>query len=215
MRMRKKKWARPELENCSYFIKEPKSNKGKWNDFFKNHAPLYLELGCGKGNFISKAAYKNQNINYIAIDLKDDMLGYARRKIQEEYRNKPIENIAILAYDIERILDIFDENDKIDKIFINFCNPWPRPKHRKRRLTYTRQLEMYKVFLADNGEIHFKTDDYELYRDTLEYLRESGFEIIQNIEDLEKINDSENIVTEHEQMFMNEGIKIKKIIAKK
>ncbi|MBR6034349.1 MAG: tRNA (guanosine(46)-N7)-methyltransferase TrmB [Clostridia bacterium] len=215
MRMRKKKWARPEIESSNFFINNPIENRGKWHDYFENTAPIHLELGCGKGNFISKLAHKNKGINYIAIDMIDDMLGYACRKVKEEYGDKTIENVAILAYDIERILDVFDENDTIDRIYINFCNPWPRPKHRKRRLTHTRQLEKYKVFLADDGEIHFKTDDDGLYKDTLEYLQESGFEIIENIEDLEKANDTENIVTEHEQMFMNDGIKIKKIIAKK
>ncbi len=103
MRMRKKKWARPELDSCEYFIKEPMINKGKWIEFFKNSAPIYLELGCGKGNFISKLACKNRDINFIAIDIKDDMLGYARRKIEEEYEGNGIDNVALLAYDIERI----------------------------------------------------------------------------------------------------------------
>ena len=110
--------------------------------------------------------------------------------------------------------DIFSEKDKIDRIYINFCNPWPRPKHRKRRLTHTRQLEKYKEFLKSGGEIHFKTDDDELYKDTLEYFKKTGFNIVENIVDLASIKDEENIITEHEQMFMDEGIKIKKIIAK-
>ena len=108
--------------------------------------------------------------------------------------------------------DVFDKNDKIDRIYINFCNPWPRPKHRKRRLTHTRQLEKYKQFLKEGGEIHFKTDDDELYKDTLTYFKEAGFKILKDITDLANTNE-ENIITEHEQMFMNEGIKIKKIVA--
>lgn len=212
--MRKKPWARPELEVCDFFIKEPAANKGRWNEYFKNKAPIYLELGCGKGSFIAQIAHKNKNINFIAIDLKDDMLGYARRKVEAEYGKEKIENIALLAYDIERILDIFSKEDKIDRIYINFCNPWPRPKHRKRRLTHSRQLEKYKVFLKSGGEIYFKTDDDGLYIDTLTYFKEVGFEIVQNTEDLGKQLDEENIITEHEQMFMDNGIKIKKIVAK-
>ncbi len=214
MRMRKKPWARPELEKCDYFFKEPTINRGKWKDVFSNDAPIHLELGCGKGNFISQIAFRNQNINYIAIDLKDDMLGYARRKTEESFNGKPIRNLTLLAYDIERIDDIFSEDDKIDRIYINFCNPWPRPKHRKRRLTHTRQLEKYKIFLKQGGEIHFKTDDDELYKDTITYLKEANFEIVYKTEDLGKNNDAENIVTEHEEMFMENGIKIKKIIAR-
>lgn len=214
MRMRKKPWARPELEKCDYFLKEPTINRGKWKDVFSNDALIHLELGCGKGNFISQIAFRNQNINYIAIDLKDDMLGYARRKTEESFNGKPIRNLILLAYDIERIDDIFSEDDKIDRIYINFCNPWPRPKHRKRRLTHTRQLEKYKIFLKQGGEIHFKTDDDELYKDTITYLKEANFEIVYKTEDLGKNNDAENIVTEHEEMFMENGIKIKKIIAR-
>lgn len=215
MRMRKKPWARPELEVCKFFIKEPTSQKGKWKQFFKNDAPIFLELGCGKGSFIAQIASKNCNINFIAIDLKDDMLGYARRKLEIAYEGKTIENVALIPYDIERIGDILSEEDTIDRIYINFCNPWPRPKHRKKRLTHIRQLEKYKLFLKDNGEIHFKTDDDDLYKDSLSYFKEAGFEILENIEDLEKETDKQNYITEHEQMFMEQGIKIKKIVAKK
>ena len=101
--MRKKKWARPELDNCKYFLQDPNINRGKWREYIGNDNPIYIELGCGKGNFISKIACKNRNINFIAIDIKDDMLGYARRKIEETYDGKNIYNITLLAYDIERI----------------------------------------------------------------------------------------------------------------
>ena len=214
MRMRKKRWARPELEECKYFLKDPTSNKGKWKEAFTNNAPIHLELGCGKGNFISRISIKNPNINYIAIDLKDDMLGYARRKIEQAYSGEQVNNVWLVAYDIERIEDIFSEKDIIDRIYINFCNPWPKAKHRKRRLTYPKQLEKYKIFLKPGGEIHFKTDDSELYIDTLSYLEEAGFEIVFNTDDLSKENDENNIITEHEAMFTEQGIKIKKIIAK-
>ena len=123
-------------------------------------------------------------------------------------------NVWLVAYDIERIEDIFSEKDIIDRIYINFCNPWPKAKHRKRRLTYPKQLEKYKIFLKPGGEIHFKTDDSELYIDTLSYLEEAGFEIVFNTDDLSKENDENNIITEHEAMFTEQGIKIKKIIAK-
>ena len=214
MRMRKKRWARPELEKCEYFLKEPTTNKGKWKDAFINRGPIHLELGCGKGNFISKISIQNLDINYIAIDLKDDMLGYARRKIEESFNGNPINNVCLLAYDIERIDDIFSSKDKVERIYINFCNPWPKAKHRKRRLTHPKQLEKYKIFLIPGGEIHFKTDDTELYIDSISYFKEAGFEIVFNTDDLGRENDTNNIITEHEEMFMEEGIKIKKIIAK-
>ena len=135
MRIRYKKWARPELEASEFYVKEPEKLKGNWKNFFKNpNNPLHLELGCGKGTFISKLASENTNINYIAIDLVDAMLGLAKRNIENEYNLKKLDinNIALTRFDIERILLILEKKDNIERIYINFCNPWPRGKHRKK-----------------------------------------------------------------------------------
>ena len=217
MRIRYKKWARPELEASEFYINNPEDYKGKWRDVFKNDNPIQLELGCGKGNFIAKLASRNQNVNYVAVDLIDAMLGLAKRNIEREYKEKDLktDNIRIIRYDIERILNIMSKEDEIDRIYINFCNPWPRPKHRKKRLTHSKQLELYKTFLKDNGEIYFKTDDIDLFNDSIKYFEESGFKVKNRTYDLhnEPIFDN-NIITEHEEMFSNEGIKIKALIAK-
>lgn len=217
MRIRFKAWARPELEASKFYILEPEKIKGKWREQFKDpDKPLYLELGCGKGGFISKIASSHPENNYIAIDLVDAMLGLAKRNIEEQYKKANIntDNILITRFDIERILLILDQKDSIDRIYINFCNPWPKGKHRKKRLTHTRQLEKYKEFLKPNGEIFFKTDDDELFEASLTYFKESGFEIIKKTYDLHSEETSENIRTEHEEMFSNEGIKIKALVAK-
>ncbi len=213
MRMRKKAWARPELEKCSYFIQQPTSQRGKWNEWFSQQAPIYLELGCGKGSFLAQMASANLGINFIAVDIKDDMLGYARRKLQQIYNEKEINNVALVPYDIERIKDIFSQKDTVDRIYINFCNPWPRPRHHKKRLTHTRQLEKYKEFLKIGGEIFFKTDDSNLYKDSLQYFKQAGYNIIKKTDNLDR-QDS-NIETEHEIMFREIGIPIKQIIAKR
>ena len=124
-------------------------------------------------------------------------------------------NVILTRFDIERILLILNEQDNVDRIYINFCNPWPKGKHRKKRLTHTRQLEKYKVFLnKEHGEIHFKTDDDALFESSLIYFEESGFEIIRKTYDLHSENDWENVETEHEKMFTEQGIKIKALIAK-
>lgn len=217
MRIRFKAWARPELEASSFYILEPEKIKGKWRENFKEpNNPLHLELGCGKGGFISKIASSNPKNNYIAIDLVDAMLGLAKRKIEEEYKNanKETDNVLITRFDIERILLIFDKEDKVDRIYINFCNPWPKGKHRKKRLTHTRQLEKYKEFLKPGGEIYFKTDDDDLFEASLTYFEETGFEIIKKTYDLHSEECPENVRTEHEEMFSKEGIKIKALIAK-
>ena len=197
MRIRFKPWARPELEASDFYRDNPEELKDKWIKEFKNqNNPINLELGCGKGQFIAQLAVQNPEVNYIAIDLVDAMLGLAKRNVEQVYseQNKDVENL----------------------IYINFCNPWPKGKHRKKRLTHTRQLEKYKTFLAEDGEIYFKTDDDDLFNGSLGYFEESGFKILDKTYDLhaEPIWDN-NIETEHEKMFSEQGIKIKALIAKK
>ena len=218
MRIRYKKWARPELEASEFYIDNPEELKGAWKEKFKNpKLPLHLELGCGKGQFISELASSNMNINYIAIDLVDAMLGLAKRNVETVYAEKNLEpeNILLTRFDIERILLILDKKDEVERIYINFCNPWPKGKHRKKRLTHARQLEKYKEFLKSGGEIYFKTDDDDLFNSSLMYFKETGFEIIKKTYDLHSEPIFErNIETEHEKMFSEQGINIKALIAK-
>ena len=217
MRIRYKKWARPELEASKFYEDNPEEWKGKWKEHFtKTSNPIHLELGCGKGQFISKLAVENQNTNYIAIDLVDAMLGLAKRNIENAYKEENIEpeNVIITRFDIERINLILDKKDNIERIYINFCNPWPKGKHRKKRLTHSKQLEKYKQFLQPNAEIYFKTDDDGLFESSLIYLEESGFKVVSKTYDLHKEPIfKNNIETEHEKMFTEQGIKIKALIA--
>ena len=217
MRIRFKPWARPELEASDFYRDNPEELKDKWIKEFKNqNNPINLELGCGKGQFIAQLAVQNPDINYIAIDLVDAMLGLAKRNVEQVYReqNKEVENLILTRFDIERITMILGKQDNIKRIYINFCNPWPKGKHRKKRLTHTRQLEKYKTFLAEDGEIYFKTDDDDLFNSTLLYLEETGFEVKAKTYDLHQEPIFEhNIETEHEKMFTEQGIKIKALIA--
>ena len=143
------------------------------------------------------------------------MLGLAKRNVEQVYQEKNIEpdNVALTRFDIERIPMILDKTDNIRRIYINFCNPWPKGKHRKKRLTHTRQLEKYKQFLAENGEVYFKTDDDELFEESLEYFEQSGYEITYITRDLHNSDVEYNVETEHERMFSAEGIPIKYCIA--
>ena len=218
MRIRFKPWARPELEASKFYIDNPQDYKDKWKTLYKNAQPFHVELGCGKGSFISKLAVKNDNVNYLAIDLVDAMLGLAKRNVEQTYKdeNKELDNVYLTRFDIERIFEILGKEDKVERIYINFCNPWPRGKHHKKRLTHTRQLEKYKEFLTENGQIYFKTDDDSLFKDSLIYFKECGFEIEKHTYDLEnEVEFWENIETEHEKMFKEQGIKIKALIATK
>ena len=187
MRIRFKPWARPELEASNFYRDNPEELKNKWINEFKNrNNPIHLELGCGKGQFISQIAIQNPFRNYIAIDLVDALLGLAKRNIEQVYQeqNREIDNVILTRFDIERINLILGEKDNIKRIYINFCNPWPKGKHRKKRLTHTRQLEKYKTFLAKDGEIYFKTDDDDLFNGSLGYFEEAGFTILKKTYDL-------------------------------
>ena len=217
MRIRHKPWAKPELEASSYFVQHPEQYKNRWLEQFSTKQPFYIELGCGKGGFISRAAFQNPQINYLAVDIKYEMLGLARRNVEKVFAagGRTPDNVLLTAHNIERIDLMLGERDVADRIYINFCNPWPRTKHKKRRLTHPRQLMHYRTFLKDDGELHFKTDDDELFAESLEYLQDCGFEVTYLTDDLHASGYEPNIVTEHEKMFSDEGIKIKFLIARK
>ena len=215
MRMRRKPWARPELEECKFFVQKPNEHKGKWDDFFAKKQPIYLELGCGKGTFMAVHGSKNPNTNYMAIDIKDEVLVLAKRNIEEAYKKEGnnLDNIALMAQEIALIDEMLGDGDVIERIYINFCNPWPKDRHKKRRLTHTRKLASYKNFLKKEGEIWFKTDDDELFEESLEYFKEANMELKYITYDLHNSGFEGNVVTEHETMFSNQGIKIKFLIA--
>ncbi|WP_035289621.1 tRNA (guanosine(46)-N7)-methyltransferase TrmB [Clostridium sp. KNHs214] len=208
MRLRKKWWARPELEKSEAFISDAKELKGRWHEEFRNDNDIYLELGCGRGGFVSKAALKHLDKNFVAVDLKDEVLIYVLRRLQEE----EITNVRITAMNIMGISDVFQKGE-IKRIFINFCNPWPKERHKKRRLTHTKFLEYYKQFIEKGCQIWFKTDDDELFEESLEYFKESGFSFKYLTRDLHNENFNDNIVTEYESKFVEQGIKIKFLIA--
>ena len=219
MRIRKKKWAAPELAVCDFFVKKPEEHAGNWKNAFKKEQPLYLEIGCGKGGFAGQLALQNPDKNIIAVDIKIDMLGVGRRSIVKLFEEAgktqdDITNLLLVNYNVEQLDKIITAEDTIDRLFINFCNPWPRDKHNKRRLTFPRKLEMYKTFLNKDSEIRFKTDDDELFNESLEYFEQSGYEIKYITCDLHASDVTDNIETEHEKMFSAEGIKIKYCIAK-
>ncbi len=208
MRLRKKIWARPELEASHIVVTDHYEYKGKWAKEFKNTNEIHLELGCGMGGFISEKSKQNLDINFIGIDLKDEVLVFALRKVLEVrgVQGKENLNVRLMPMNIMLIDDVF-EKDEISRIYINFCNPWPKERHNKRRLTYTKSLANYKKFLKPGSEVWFKTDDTELFEDSIEYLKESGFEIIFSTYDLHNSDFKENVVTEYEAKFAKLGMK--------
>lgn len=212
MRLRKKKWARPELEASPLFksFEEAKALKGQWKEEFKNNNDIYLELGCGRGGFAAQVGKRYPDKNLVSVDIKDEILVYALKNIL----GAELTNARLIAMQIAFVEEIFAENE-IGRIYINFCNPWPKDRHKKRRLTHSKFLEKYKKFIKPGTEIHFKTDDLELFDESFEYFEESGFEILFKTYDLHNSEYAEeNMMTEYESKFKELGIKSKFLIAK-
>ena len=211
MRIRKKKWAEPELAECRYYINEPEHYHGRWKEFFGNDKPIELEIGCGKCTFSAEKAIRDPDKNFIALDIKSDMLGVGRRNVERIFaeNDRSPDNIALVRCNVEQIDKAFSAEDHIAVMYINFCNPWPREKHKKRRLTYPRKLKMYRDFLTDDAVIYFKTDDDELFEESIGYFEQAGYTIRFITRDLHHSEVRDNIMTEHEKMFSDEGIPIK------
>ena len=129
MHMRTKKWAKPELAVCPYFTDEPETKRGRWRAQFEREQPLYLELGCGKGVSTAAMVKDNPTINYVAVDITCNVLGDTRRNIEKAFDGEPVKNVMIARYDISYIEKVFAPEDRVERIYINFCNPGTkRPK---------------------------------------------------------------------------------------
>ena len=146
LRIRKKKWARPELAACPFYLDAPQEAAGGWASAVLRGPVrlLHLDLGCGKCTFLAALAHREQGVNFIGVDISEDILGVARRNIEAEFDGEPVENIALLAFNIEKLDTLFAPQEKAARIYVNFCNPWQKAGDHKRRLTHTRQLETYK-----------------------------------------------------------------------
>lgn len=202
MRMRKKHWAIPMLTDNQYIYMKPKGGIGKWQEKFRKQQPIHLEIGAGRGDFLVEMARLNQNINYIAMDREANAFVEAGEKIKEA----ELPNIIGILGDADHLLDIFGEGE-ISKIYINFCNPWPKNRHKKRRLTHPIFLEVYKKILKENGEIEFKTDNDELFEDSIDYFEKEGFEI--EVIDRDKDANEDEAISYYESKWREQGIKIK------
>lgn len=204
MHMRRKPWARPELAVCPYFIKDPFVMSGRWRASFPKEQPLWAEFGCGKGGFLAYMGPRMPEVNFLGVDLKSDVLGVARRAISEAYGEEPVDNLRLSAFDLERLPLCMDENDRIDRLFIHFPNPWYKKSDHHKRLTHPKFLERYRTLLAPGAELWFKTDDPGLFEATQEYLNQSGYRILERIADL-PLGAFGLPSTEHEARFRAEG----------
>jgi tRNA (guanine-N7-)-methyltransferase len=208
MRLRNNKNAKSILEESKYVVKEPEKNKGKWNKVFNNDNPIEIEIGCGKGNFIINNALAYPNKNFIGIEMYDTVLMYAVNKIE-----KDIPNLKFIRMDARLIEDVFDK--EIDKIYLNFSDPWPKNRNAKRRLTHERFLSRYDSIFKGEKTIFLKTDNVGLFEFSIESLSCYGYKLKNVSLDLVNSDFEGNIMTEYEKKFTDMGIKINRLEAYK
>ena len=201
MRMRRKKHREERMENCcDIVIEDIFKYKEDITKVFQNKNPLHLEIGCGKGGFISEVAERNPDINYIAFEKNLDVLVLAMEKVKA----KELKNVKFVPGDAEALGQL-DEQKSVERLYINFCDPWHKWGHRKRRLTYERYLSMYERIMKESGEIHFKTDNAPLFEFSLNSFSDFGMKLKNITLDLHKSKFEGNVMTEYEKLFSEKG----------
>ncbi len=203
MRQRRVKNEKEKVMSYSQILAiKPEDHKGKWNQFFKNENEIHIEIGCGKGRFITSLAEMNPDTNYIAIEPIGTVLLRALEKIEKSELN----NVKCAWRFADVICEYIGENE-INKIYLNFSDPWPKIRHAKRRLTHKNFLESYKRILKPEGIIEFKTDNKDLFDFSLKEFELCGFTVQDVTNDLHSIL-MDNVMTEYEQKFSRRGMKI-------
>lgn len=204
MRLRNKPWASEKIgQYPHYIVPNPEDYKGRWNEAFKNENPLHIEVGTGKGQFLLGMAKQNPHINYIGIELFESVIVSALdRLIEAELPNFKLLNVN--AVELEKY---FTKND-VERVYLNFSDPWPKKRHAKRRLTYKSFLQSYENILVNEGEIHFKTDNQGLFEFSLMSFSEYGLLLKFLSLDLHKSDFEGNIMTEYEEKFSQKGQRI-------
>ena len=210
MRHRRKPWSETEMANNKALVTNPTENKGKWNEAFGNDNPIYVEIGCGKGGFLSEMSKLYPNINFIGMEKEDQIVAAALKKSRESGVG---ENIRFMVENVANINEIF-ETGEVERLYINFCDPWPPKRHAKRRLTHRDFLLRYRQVLRAGGEIHFKTDNVGLFAFSVTEFPLGGFYPEQVTHDLHA-QGIQGIMTDYEEKFHNMGTKINRCVAVK
>ena len=202
VRLRNKPWAEEFIQNHpEVIIPNPEEYKGKWNEVFGNDHPLHIEVGTGKGQFVTGMALANPHINYIGIELYDSVIVCALEKVLEANTPPNLRLLKVNGADLEKY---FTKND-VSQVYLNFSDPWPKIRHAKRRLTHEGFLKLYESILIDNGELHFKTDNRGLFEYSLTSISEYGMLLKYVSLDLHANMPEDNIMTEYEEKFSAKG----------
>ena len=212
MRLKNIPGARERIAESKFVIQEPKSMKGSWRTFFENHNEIHIEVGMGKGRFMMEMAEKNPEINYLGIEMYSSVLLRAIQKMEE----KELHNLRFILMDAREIEEVFD-HEEVDRIYLNFSDPWPKDRHAKRRLPSRQFLQRFEQVLKKDGVIEFKTDNRDLFDFAVEETEPAGWEILEISYDLhqdEKMM-KDNVMTEYEERFSSLGNPIYKYIIRK
>lgn len=214
MRLKHVKGAEERIETSEYVVDDEEARAGTWRERFGNDHPIHLEIGMGKGRFLLELATRNPDINYVGIERYSSVLIRAiQKREQEEY--KDLTNIYFICTDAQNIQKIFAK-DEIDRIYLNFSDPWPKERHAKRRLTSRRYLRRYEDILKRDGVIEFKTDNTVLFQFSLEEVEAAGWELLASTTDLrnDPVLSAGNVMTEYEEKFSAKGVAVCKLIAR-
>lgn len=209
MRMRKKKNCDIRLEKSGQlWIRTPEDLKGHWANEFNNNNPIHIEIGCGKGKFICEMAQKYPQINFIAIEVVKDVMVLAMEKAQ------PLElpNLRFIIADAEKIGDYFEKGE-VSRIYLNFSDPWKKNKQAKRRLTHKNFLDVYKSILNKDDYVCFKTDNQKLFEFSLNSFAAEDFKMSNITFDLHNSGFEDNVMTEYETRFSEQGMPIYRVCA--
>ena len=211
MRLRNVRGAREVLAKSVYVIAEPEMHKGNWKKVFENENPIHMEIGMGKGKLLLEQAALHPEINYIGVEMYASVLVRAVQKLEGM---PEIPNIRFLNFPAEQ-LEKFFAPEEVEKIYLNFSDPWPKARHAKRRLTSPVFLKRYEKILKRGGILEFKTDNKPLFEYSLESVKESGWELLAYTFDLhgDKVMSQGNVMTEYEQKFSGQGQAICKLAA--
>ena len=209
MRLRHIKGCEAFVAGSPYTINDPKGYKGRWQDAFAQKAPLHIEIGMGKGQFIRRMAMLHPDINYLGIEIYESVMQKAIERL-ERMEEKP-SNLFFLCMNAEILEDVFAPGE-VDRIYLNFSDPWPKARHEHRRLTSPRFMERYDKVLAADGTVEFKTDNEGLFDYSLEAIPQAGWKIIWQTRDLHSL-DMPNVMTEYEEKFSAKGNPIYKLVA--
>jgi tRNA (guanine-N7-)-methyltransferase len=212
MRLRNIPGASEEMLVNPFVIQNPEQYKGHWSEHICNGKPLYIEIGMGKGQFIMALAAAHPDIFYIGIERYSSVLLRALQKMEQQ----PLDNVLFIRMDASTITDVFG-TDEVERIYLNFSDPWPKDRHAKRRLTSKEYFQRYDAFLKENGQVEFKTDNRDLFDFSLEQVPLAGWRIEACTFDLH--HDAEmnpgNVMTEYEEKFSALGNPIHKMIVKR